>query len=106
MLHLPNRTNQDDLKRIYLSILYFNTVNQREIITQSSCREEMEKKSEKESGELSSIQLVHPLYTSMSQLLVDLRMVKDSWLGIWASLLARTGSNLNVVLLNVEMEQV
>ena len=38
-------------------------------------------------------------------LLVNLGMVKDSWLG-WSSLLARNGSNLNVVLLNVEMEQV
>ena len=38
-------------------------------------------------------------------LLVDLAMVKDSWLGK-LSLLARKGSNLNVVLLNVELEQV
>ena len=38
-------------------------------------------------------------------LLVDLAIVKDSWLGK-LSLLARKRSNLNVVLLNVEMEQV
>ena len=42
-VHNIYQTNPADLKRICLSILCFNTVNQWEIITQSSCREEIEK---------------------------------------------------------------
>ena len=42
-VHDIYQTNPADFKRICLSILCFNTVNQWEIITQSSCREEMEK---------------------------------------------------------------
>ena len=42
-VHDIYQTNPADLKRICLGILCFNTVNQWEIITQSSCREEMEK---------------------------------------------------------------
>ena len=41
-VHDIYQTNPADLKRICLGILCFNTVNQWEIITQSSCREEME----------------------------------------------------------------
>ena len=42
-VHYIYQTNPTDLKRICLGILCFNTVNQWEIITQSSWREEMEK---------------------------------------------------------------
>ena len=39
-------------------------------------------------------------------LVIYVAMVKGKKIRGWASLLARNGSNLNVVLLNVEMEQV
>ena len=42
-LHDVYQTNPAFIKRICLGILCFNTVNQLQIITQSSCREEMEK---------------------------------------------------------------
>ena len=42
-VHDIYQTNPAFKKRICLGILCFNTVNQWEIITQSSCREEMEK---------------------------------------------------------------
>ena len=56
------QTNPAFKKRICLGILCFNTVNQWEIITQSSCREEIN--SEKVSGQSSSIQLVSPYIIS------------------------------------------
>ena len=55
----PNQTNP--IIRIWVGILCFNTVNQWEIMTQK-------KNTEKVSRKLFSIQLVHPLYTSMGNL--------------------------------------
>ena len=57
--------------RIWLGILCFNTVNQWEIMTQSICKAKGNRKinSKKVSGQSSSIQLVHPLYTSMRQII-------------------------------------
>ena len=56
--HLPNQSSV--LMRIWLGILCFNTVNQWEIMTQSSCKARGNRKinSKKVSGQLSSIQLV------------------------------------------------